>query len=34
MGRIRENDNRNTICITATSRKEAEKLFDRLSEGG
>jgi len=34
MGEVTENDNRNTISITAESREEADKLFDGLSEGG
>lgn len=34
MGRVNENDNRNTIAISADSREEADKLFNGLSEGG
>ena len=34
MGRVTENDNRNTISISAGSREEADKLFNGLSEGG
>ena len=34
MGQVTENDNRNTISITAESREEADKLFNGLSEGG
>lgn len=34
MGRVTENDNRNSILITAESREEADKLFNRLSAGG
>jgi PhnB protein len=34
MGRVTENDNRNTISITAESREEADKLFHGLSAGG
>lgn len=34
MGRVTENDNRNTISISADSREEADKLFNGLSEGG
>lgn len=34
MGQVTENDNRNTISISAQSREEADKLFDGLSEGG
>lgn len=34
MGRVNENDNRNTISITAESREEADKLFNGLSAGG
>jgi len=34
MGQVTENDNRNTISITADSREEADKLFNGLSEGG
>lgn len=34
MGRVTENDNRNTIFITADSREEADQLFNGLSVGG
>ena len=34
MGKVTENDNRNTISITAESREEADKLFNGLSQGG
>ena len=34
MGRVTENDNRNTISISAESPEEADKLFNELSEGG
>lgn len=34
MGQVTENDNRNTISITAESREEADKLFNGLSAGG
>ncbi len=34
MGRVTENDNRNTISISAESREEADKLFNGLSAGG
>jgi PhnB protein len=34
MGRVTENDNRNTISISAESREEADALFNGLSEGG
>jgi len=34
MGRVTENDNRNTIYISAGSREEADTLFHGLSEGG
>lgn len=34
MGRVTENDNRNTISISAESREEADRLFNGLSEGG
>jgi PhnB protein len=34
MGKVTENDNRNTISITAESREEADKLFNGLSAGG
>jgi PhnB protein len=34
MGQVTENDNRNTISISAESREEADKLFNDLSEGG
>lgn len=30
MGKVTENDNRNTISITAESRQEADKLFNGL----
>jgi PhnB protein len=34
MGQVTENDNRNTISISAESHEEADKLFNGLSEGG
>jgi len=34
MGHVTENDNRNTISVSADSREEAYKLFNGLSEGG
>lgn len=34
MGKVTENDNRNTIIITAESQEEADKLFNGLSAGG
>ena len=34
MVQVTENDNRNTISISAESREEADKLFNGLSEGG
>jgi PhnB protein len=34
MGHVTENDNRNTISISAESREEADRLFKGLSEGG
>ena len=34
MGQVTENDNRNTISISAESREEADKLFNALSVGG
>jgi PhnB protein len=34
MGQVTENDNRNTISISAGGREEADKLFNGLSEGG
>ena len=34
MGQVTENDNRNTIAISAESREEADTLFNGLSEGG
>jgi len=34
MGNVTENDNRNTISISAESREEADKLFNGLSAGG
>jgi PhnB protein len=33
MGKVTENDNRNTIFITAESQEEADKLFNGLSAG-
>ena len=34
MGQVTENDNRNTISISAESREEADKIFNGLSAGG
>ena len=34
MGHVTENDNRNTISISAETREEADKLFNGLSSGG
>ncbi|MBO9632978.1 MAG: VOC family protein, partial [Chitinophagaceae bacterium] len=34
MGKVTENDNRNSISISAESREEADKLFHGLSAGG
>lgn len=34
MGQVTENDNRNTIFISAESREEADRLFNGLSAGG
>jgi PhnB protein len=34
MGRTNENENRSKICISAESKKEADKLFNGLSAGG
>lgn len=34
MGRVNENENRSKIAISAESREEADKLFNRLSAGG
>lgn len=34
MGRVNENDNRNSIAISAESREEADNLFNGLSDGG
>ncbi|RZJ85922.1 MAG: VOC family protein [Chryseobacterium sp.] len=34
MGKVTENDNRNTISITSESREEADHLFAGLSSGG
>ncbi|HXS54875.1 MAG TPA: VOC family protein [Hanamia sp.] len=34
MGQVTENDNRNTISVTAESHEEADKLFNGLSAGG
>jgi PhnB protein len=34
MGLVNENENRSKISISATSREEADKFFNGLSEGG
>ena len=34
MGQVTENDNRNTISISAESREEADQLFNGLSAAG
>ena len=34
MGKVTENDNRNTIAISTASRGEADHLFNGLSSGG
>lgn len=34
MGKVNENDNRNTIFISANTREEATRLFNGLSAGG
>lgn len=34
MGRVNENENRSKIAVTAESREEAERIFERLSAGG
>jgi PhnB protein len=34
MGQVTENDNRNTISVSAETREEADKLFNGLSAGG
>src|SRR6478672_189079 len=34
MGRTNENENRSKIAISAESKEEADKLFNRLSVGG
>jgi len=34
MGQVTENDNRNTIMISAETREEADKIFNGLSAGG
>ena len=34
MGQVTEEDNRNTISISAETREEADKLFNGLSAGG
>jgi len=34
MGQVTENDNRNTIFISAETREEADLLFNSLSAGG
>ena len=34
MGQVTENDNRNTVFISAENKEEADKLFNGLSKGG
>jgi PhnB protein len=34
MGQVTENDNRNTVFISAENKEEADKLFNGLAEGG
>jgi PhnB protein len=34
MGKVNENENRSKISVSAESREEADKLFNRLSVGG
>ncbi|MFZ2555443.1 MAG: VOC family protein [Minisyncoccia bacterium] len=34
MGKVNENENRSKISITAESKEEAERVFNRLSAGG
>jgi PhnB protein len=34
MGKVTENDNRNTVFISTDSKEEADKLFSGLSAGG
>ncbi len=34
MGRVSENENRSKISVSAESREEADKIFNRLSAGG
>lgn len=34
MGRVSENENRSKIAVSAESREEADKIFNRLSAGG
>ena len=34
MGKVSENENRSKISISASSREEADKLYNGLSEGG
>jgi PhnB protein len=34
MGQVTENDNRNSISISAETQEEADKLFNGLSKGG
>ena len=34
MGRVTENDNRNTVFINAESKEEADKIFNGLSKDG
>ena len=34
LGRVNENENRSKISISAVSKEEADKLFNRLSAGG
>lgn len=34
LGRVNENENRSKIVVTAASKEEADKIFQRLSAGG
>lgn len=34
LGKVNERENRSKISVSAESREEAEKIFNRLSEGG
>ncbi|HRN73182.1 MAG TPA: VOC family protein [Ginsengibacter sp.] len=34
MGRVNENENRSKIAVSVESREEADRIFNKLSEGG